>query len=134
MEKDIIGRVIGIVAELMDVSPETLSEETSFRKDLNMDSLDLYELVLELETVFDGRIKQEDVASIQTIQQAAEYIMAKLVRWLLGEGVAMARPLKKTVSRVVVSGRVEVKIGWVGGVFRPILPLVVPSLIVLKLG
>lgn len=80
MEKDIIGRVIGIVAELMDVSPETLSEETSFRKDLNMDSLDLYELVLELETVFDGRIKQEDVASIQTIQQAAEYIMAKLVR------------------------------------------------------
>lgn len=80
MEKETIGRVIEIVADLMDVNPEMISAETNFRKELSMDSLDLYELVLELETVFGGRIKQEDVASIQTVQQATEYIMANLVR------------------------------------------------------
>ena len=79
MEKEIPERVIEIVADLMDVSVDTINTETNFREELSMDSLDLYELVLELETAFGGRIKQDDVASIQTIKQAADYIIANLV-------------------------------------------------------
>ena len=79
MEKEIPERVIEIVADLMDVSVDTINTETNFREELSMDSLDLYELVLELETAFGGRIKQHDGASIQTIKEAADYIIANLV-------------------------------------------------------
>ena len=79
MQKEIRERVIEIGADLMDVSVDTSNTETNFREELSMDSLDLYELVLELETAFGGRIKQDDVASIQTIKQAADYIIANLV-------------------------------------------------------
>jgi acyl carrier protein len=67
-------RVISIVAEQMGVDKATITGETSFVNDLGADSLDVVELVMELEDEFDISISDEDAEKIQTVGQAIQYI------------------------------------------------------------
>ncbi|MCG3125773.1 MAG: Acyl carrier protein [Phycisphaerae bacterium] len=69
-------KVKTIVAEQMGVSKDEISNETSFVNDLNADSLDTVELVMEFEDAFETSIPDEDAEKIQTVGQAIDYIMA----------------------------------------------------------
>ena len=53
-------------------------EETSFTNDLNADSLDTVELVMEFEDEFDTSIPDENAEKIQTVGEAIEFIKANL--------------------------------------------------------
>lgn len=53
---------------------DSINEETSFRDDLNADSLDLVELIMALEDEFDLEIEDDEVDSIKTIEDALEFI------------------------------------------------------------
>ena len=73
-EAEIEAKVISIVAEQMGVDKSSITRETSFVNDLNADSLDTVELVMELEDEFETSIPDEDAEKIQTVGAAIEYI------------------------------------------------------------
>jgi acyl carrier protein len=73
-EKEIEEKVIAIVAEQMGVDKGEINRNTSFVNDLNADSLDTVELVMEFEDEFETSIPDEQAEKIQTVGQAIEYI------------------------------------------------------------
>ena len=76
MPDSIEARVIEIVSEQMGVDKADVKRETSFVNDLNADSLDTVELVMEFEDAFDLSIPDEEAEKIQTVGNAIEYIAA----------------------------------------------------------
>ncbi|RMD62460.1 MAG: acyl carrier protein [Planctomycetota bacterium] len=80
-EQEIEAKVIEIVAEQMGVEKDKISRDTSFVNDLNADSLDQVELVMELEDEFETSIPDEEAEKLQTVGQAIDYI-----KQLRGEG------------------------------------------------
>ncbi len=75
---DIEQKVIDIVSEQMSVDKGEISRETSFVNDLNADSLDTVELVMELEDEFDLTIPDEDAEKLKTVGEAMDYIQKTL--------------------------------------------------------
>jgi acyl carrier protein len=71
---DIQAKVIEIVSEQMGKDASEITRETSFVNDLNADSLDTVELVMEFEDQFELSIPDEDAEKIQTVGQAIDYI------------------------------------------------------------
>jgi acyl carrier protein len=71
---EIEEKVIEIVAEQMGVDKSEITRETSFVNDLNADSLDTVELVMEFEDQFELSIPDEEAEKIQTVGQAIDYI------------------------------------------------------------
>jgi acyl carrier protein len=69
------AKVIEIVSEQMGVDKAEITRETSFINDLNADSLDTVELVMEFEDEFDMSIPDEEAEKIQTVGAAIDYIM-----------------------------------------------------------
>lgn len=72
--EEIQEKVVKIVSEQMGVEKGDLTMETSFVNDLNADSLDTVELVMEFEDEFELSIPDEEAEKIQTIGQAVAYI------------------------------------------------------------
>lgn len=72
---DSFEQVRGIVADQLNVEPETITMETRF-EDLNADSLDVVEVIMELETAFDIQIPDEEAERIRSIGAVVEYINA----------------------------------------------------------
>ena len=73
-EKEIQEKVIAIVAEQMGVDKGEINRDTNFVNDLNADSLDTVELVMEFEDEFETSIPDEDAEKIQTVGQAIDFI------------------------------------------------------------
>lgn len=73
--KSIEVKVIEIVSEQMGVDKAEISRETSFINDLNADSLDTVELVMEFEDEFDMSIPDKEAEKIQTVGAAIDYIV-----------------------------------------------------------
>lgn len=70
-----VDEVKKVVASQLNVADESkITEDASFVDDLNADSLDLVELVMELEKKFDIKIPQEDQEKIRTVADAVKYI------------------------------------------------------------
>ncbi|MHC4171104.1 MAG: acyl carrier protein [Planctomycetota bacterium] len=67
-------RVVEIISEQMGADKAEISRETSFINDLNADSLDTVELVMEFEDEFDMSIPDEEAEKIQTVGAAIDYI------------------------------------------------------------
>ncbi len=74
MADNIEEKVIDIVSEQMGVDKAEVTRETFFVNDLNADSLDTVELVMEFEDEFELSIPDEEAEKIQTVGQAADYI------------------------------------------------------------
>jgi acyl carrier protein len=72
--EDIEQKVIEIVSEQMGVDKSEITRETHFINDLNADSLDTVELVMEFEDEFELSIPDEEAEKIQTVGQAIDYI------------------------------------------------------------
>jgi len=73
--QEILEKVTEIVSEQMGVDKSEITAETSFINDLNADSLDTVELVMEFEDAFDMSIPDEEAEKIQTVGAAVDYIM-----------------------------------------------------------
>ena len=68
-------KIIEIVSEQMGVDKSEITRDTSFINDLNADSLDTVELVMEFEDEFDMSIPDEEAEKIQTVGAAIDYIV-----------------------------------------------------------
>ncbi len=69
------SKVIDIISEQMGADKTEITRETSFINDLNADSLDTVELVMEFEDEFDMSIPDEEAEKIQTVGAAIDYIV-----------------------------------------------------------
>lgn len=67
-------RVKNIVVDVLGVDLGRVSSEANFRDDLEADSLDLVELIMQFEEEFGGEISDEDAQKIETVGQAVDYI------------------------------------------------------------
>jgi len=76
--KAIENRVTEIISEQMGVDKSEITRETSFINDLNADSLDTVELVMEFEDEFNTSIPDEEAEKIQTVGAAIDYIVNML--------------------------------------------------------
>jgi len=63
------------LAEELEVDVGRISETTRFREDLDADSLDLYELVMELEDNYGVKVSEEQASRIQTVGDAVGFVV-----------------------------------------------------------
>jgi acyl carrier protein len=75
MERDEVMKLVrDHLSTELEVEPERIQPETRFREDLDADSLDLYELVMELEDRYGMRVSEEEAARIETVGDAVDFV------------------------------------------------------------
>ncbi len=71
---DISLRIKRIIIEKLDVQESEITDEASFIKDLGMDSLDLVDLLMEMEEEFAIDIPDEEIEKITTVGSLIRYV------------------------------------------------------------
>lgn len=76
-EQEIYDQIKAIIVDRLGVDEDKIDYETSFQEDLGADSLDIVELVMEMEDEFDEEISDEVVEELTTVGKAVEFIKEK---------------------------------------------------------
>ena len=76
--EDVLAKAREHLSSELELPLEKIDESTRFREDLDADSLDLYELVLELEDTYGVSVSEEEAAKIETVGQAVEFVVQRL--------------------------------------------------------
>ena len=74
----VIGLVRGHLAGELQIDEARINEDSRFREDLEADSLDLYELVMELEDTYGIKISEEEAVGIRTVGNAVDFVVERL--------------------------------------------------------
>ncbi|MCQ4773143.1 acyl carrier protein [Lacrimispora saccharolytica] len=69
-----LEKIREMIAENLNIDINTITEEASFKEDLGVDSLDLFELVMALEEEFGVEIPTEDLETLTTVGAVAKYV------------------------------------------------------------
>jgi acyl carrier protein len=72
--EEILNKIQEITADRLGVDASDVTPEASFREDLEADSLDLVELIMELEEQFGMEIPDEEAEKITTVEEAVDYV------------------------------------------------------------
>lgn len=73
----VIDQIRDVVSKKFKVDANKVTLETRLREDLNVDSLDAVELVMELEDVFDVKIQDDEAQALKTVGDIVNFITAK---------------------------------------------------------
>ncbi len=74
---EVLAKVQEILVERLDVDPADINEAAHMRDDLQADSLDLVELIMDLEEGFGVKISDEEAQSIGTVGDAVDFIVTR---------------------------------------------------------
>ena len=78
-ERDqVLAKVREHLAGELEVDAGAISADTRFREDLDADSLDLYELVMELEDTYGISVSEEEASRIATVGDAVDFVLERL--------------------------------------------------------
>jgi acyl carrier protein len=75
-KEEVLKLVREHLAEELEVDAARIDEQTRFKEDLDADSLDLYELVMELEDNYGISVSEEQAATIKTVGDAVAFVVA----------------------------------------------------------
>lgn len=75
---DVMSIVRNHLAAELELDPAKIEDTSRFREDLEADSLDLYELVMELQDNYGVRLTEEEAAEIRTVGDAVDFVLARL--------------------------------------------------------
>ena len=73
-EEEIFNKIKDLIADNFDVDKDKITKSTSFTDDLDADSIDLVEFILQLEDEFGSEIPDDDAQKIKTVGDAVSYI------------------------------------------------------------
>ncbi len=73
--EEILTKIQEITADRLGVDESDVTPDASFREDLETDSLDLVELIMELEEQFGMEIPDEEAEKITTVEEAVDYVV-----------------------------------------------------------
>jgi acyl carrier protein len=71
-------KIRDVIAEQMSIDKDKITPESTFQGDLNADSLDIFQIISELEEIFGMEFSNEAAESIKTVGDAAEYVKKAL--------------------------------------------------------
>ncbi|MDF7668167.1 MULTISPECIES: acyl carrier protein [unclassified Lactobacillus] len=75
-EEQIFSKIKDMLAENFEVDKDKITKDTNFTSDLDADSIDLVEFILQLEDEFGAEISDEDAEQIKTVGDAVSYVAA----------------------------------------------------------
>jgi acyl carrier protein len=75
---DVLQKVREHLSAELEVPLDQITERTRLREDLDADSLDLYELVMELEDTYGISVSEEEAADIETVGNAVDFVAGRL--------------------------------------------------------
>ncbi|MDF7672434.1 acyl carrier protein [Lactobacillus sp. ESL0701] len=75
-EEQIFSKIKDMLAENFEVDADKITKDTNFTSDLDADSIDLVEFILQLEDEFGAEISDEDAEKIKTVGDAVSYVAA----------------------------------------------------------
>ncbi|KRK36665.1 MULTISPECIES: acyl carrier protein [Levilactobacillus] len=73
---EIFDKIADIIADRFETDRDQINEQLNFKKDLDADSIDFVEFVLELEDTFNAEISDEDAEKLMTVGEVVDYIVA----------------------------------------------------------
>ena len=69
-----LEKIKAIIAEVLNIDADSITEDTTFVDDLGDDSLDIFQIIMGIEDAFDIEIENEDAEKIATVGDAVEQI------------------------------------------------------------
>ncbi len=76
--EEVMEKVREHLASELEVPIGDISGSTRFREDLDADSLDLYELVMELEDTYGIKVSEQEASRIETVDNAVDFVAAQI--------------------------------------------------------
>lgn len=76
-KEEIFNKIAAIIADRFEVDQSTVTNEMNLEQDLDADSIDFVEFVLELEDTFGSEISDEDAEKLNTVGEVVDYIAAR---------------------------------------------------------
>lgn len=73
-QEEIIAGIAEIIEEVTGIEPSEVTVEKSFVDDLDIDSLSLVEIAVQMEDKYDVKIPDEDLAGLRTVGDAVDYV------------------------------------------------------------
>lgn len=71
MEREKIRQII---AEILNIDPETVTADSTFIEDLGADSLDIFQVIMGIEEEFDIEVSPEEAERVVTVEDAARLV------------------------------------------------------------
>jgi len=71
-------KICEVIAEQMGISKDSITIDTAFQQDLNADSIDIYQIIEQLEDSFGLEFESEVAEKIRTVGDAVEYVKSVL--------------------------------------------------------
>jgi acyl carrier protein len=78
MAEDTFEKIKAIIVDLLGVEADKVTKDARFREDLEADSLDLVELIMEFEEQFGESISDEEAQQLRTVGQVVEYVEKRM--------------------------------------------------------
>lgn len=69
-----LEKIKAIIAEVLNIDADSITEDTTFVDDLGADSLDIFQIIMGIEEEYDIELDNESVEHIQTVGDAVEAI------------------------------------------------------------
>lgn len=73
-----LEKLKAIIADVLNIDADTITEDTTFVDDLGADSLDVFQIIMGLEEEYDIELQNEAIEQIQTVGDAAEAVRAAI--------------------------------------------------------
>lgn len=73
-EEEIFNKIADMIADRFEIDRDKITNDLNFRNDLDADSIDFVEFVMDMEDTFGSEIPDEEAEKLQTVGEAVKYV------------------------------------------------------------